>query len=1183
MKTPPTPSDSLHTRVLGCVGQAVVATDLQGRIIFWNDFAESLYGWSALEAMGRNIVDVTPSPDMVGMASEIMSSLQLGERWSGEMTLQRRDGSTFPALVTDAPLYDEQHVLIGIVGVAVDITAQKRVERELRDHRLQLAVAQDIARVGSWTYNFVTGERQWSDAFLRLVGVPPGGSFTIEDAFARVHPDDRAGLRAMLATAHERFGDGATSLRMLTPGGQRDMLLRYTVEVGAAGEPTRAVAVVQDVTETRQLEEELLRRGTQQSALARLAQYALSGASTSLILNEAIHSIGAVMQFDTLAVVQHAVVVPAAEPGNDGTEIPGRLSIPIHSADGAEWGRLSASWSEIERVPEAYDLEFLRAGAAILSQALDRAAADVALQTLARRQSAIAEMGRLALTSVNANGFDGACELVRIGTQAEWAFAGELTETGGLRVGAGRGSAPLADAHSRDAEAQMAAVLLQGTAVLHDYSGGPFQHTSSGTVSAGMLSAIMVPVASASRHYGVLAAQSSRAHAFDDGDLAFAQSIANMLADGMGREEARVQLTESEDRYRRIFDGVSEAIFSIDTTGKFTALSRAFETITGLPRSEWLGRSFAELIAPDDRPRSHEVFRGLLRNENTENELLAVIGAHGLVDLEVSTFAASVGGEVTELYGFARNVSEARRLEAERARVTRSLQLLLESTIEGIFTFDLDGRCTMVNRAAATSLGMAAKSVLGHDVHALLGVPSPPGNSCSHPGCPVHGVLRDGEPRAVTGEVFSRMDGSVIPVALSAAPINDEDVRVGAVVTFTNLTERRRLEAKLEQANRLTSLGRLAATVAHEFNNVLMGIAPFVDLLRRSPPPAEVATALNHIGSSVRRGRRITENILRFTQPAEPVRGFIELATWMEAIRVEGMSLLGPRYDIRVRADKLQIEADTTQLHQIFVNLLLNARDAMPGGGVITLSASCEQQNATFPFGVLEHPERYAHIVAADTGIGMSDETLRHAFEPLFTTKRSGTGLGLAVTHQVVQRHGGEIFIESTPGAGSAFHIFLPLVAERSQLIAAAVAEANEHPVHRREILLVEDDPSVAIGLRALLEAEGFSVCSVATGQEALDALIARVPDAVILDVGLPDMDGRVVFARLAAMHPQLPVVFSTGHTDRGGLEELLTQPHVGYLKKPYEGAVLMSALHSVMSVSFAEPSVRPPQRNDCA
>ena len=429
--------------------------------------------------------------------------------------------------------------------------------------------------------------------------------------------------------------------------------------------------------------------------------------------------------------------------------------------------------------------------------------------------------------------------------------------------------------------------------------------------------------------------------------------------------------------------------------------------------------------------------------------------------------------------------------------------------------------------------------------------------------------------RCVSSDTFWRRDGIAVPVDYSAAPIVDNGGVVGVVVAFIDVSERRKLELKLEQANRLSALGRMAATIAHEFNNVLMGITPFVELIRRDPKRAE--TAVDQIARSVSRGKRITHDILRFTQPAEPNRSVFDAVSWLQTVALEARSILSSTYQVDVHSRDLRIavDADENQIHQIVTNLLLNARDAMPGGGRITMAVRREPAGAQFPFGIVEAPERFAHFIMRDTGCGIGQETLQHIFEPLFTTKRSGTGLGLAVTHQVVQRHGGEIFVESEVGVGTTFHIFLPLAPDDSVTgfvipeAGGEIAEASGYQPGTGgavRVLLVEDDPAVSTGVSALLELEGLEVDVVSSGQEAIESVSRALPDVMVLDVGLPDIDGKEVYRKVMRMHPDLPVIFSTGHADRGQLDELSPGGEVFYLLKPFDVDVLIETIHSAVA-----------------
>jgi len=518
-------------------------------------------------------------------------------------------------------------------------------------------------------------------------------------------------------------------------------------------------------------------------------------------------------------------------------------------------------------------------------------------------------------------------------------------------------------------------------------------------------------------------------------------------------------------------------------------------------------------------------------------------------------------GEVVEIYGFARDVTDERRAQSDRSRAARELQLVLESTDEGIYATDVNGRCTIVNRSAARMLDASPDFLLGSDMHALI-----------HPGehdCDLGTATGRGRGRASREDVFWRADGtSSFPVEYSISPIVDAGEVKGSVVAFNDITARKKLEAQLEQANRLTSLGHLAATVAHEFNNVLMGIAPFAEVLRREEISEKAETAIEQISRSVKRGKRITQDILRFTQPAEPVLAAFDAGTWIQTVVYEARSLLGPKYAVvlDVPQNPVRICADAGQLHQSLINLIVNARDAMPEGGDIVMRIVRPEDAHKFDFGTLEKPERFAHFIVQDKGHGIRPETLRHIFEPLFTTKKTGTGLGLPVTRHVVTRHGGEIFVESTVGVGTKFHIFIPLADEQMESSAMGGAAPGAGARRYRRILLVEDERSVAAGIASLLEIEGLNVTVIENGRDVPRAIDDYHPDAVILDIGLPDIDGTQVFDRIARDHPDLPVVFSSGHADESKLEKYLAKPRVGFLLKPYDLDALLSTLDRVVS-----------------
>jgi PAS domain S-box-containing protein len=422
------------------------------------------------------------------------------------------------------------------------------------------------------------------------------------------------------------------------------------------------------------------------------------------------------------------------------------------------------------------------------------------------------------------------------------------------------------------------------------------------------------------------------------------------------------------------------------------------------------------------------------------------------------------------------------------------------------------------------------------------------------------------DPRAVqTVELRARhLDGSWRSVELVATNLIKRGHTAAVIINARDITERKLLEAQLVQANRLGGLGRLAATVAHEFNNVLMGMQPFAELMQRpDATPQIISKGAWHIGNSIQRGRRIVLDILRFSQPHLPVMTAVDLGAWWESFAPEAEAVLGNMIAVESTIPKIGLYAvaDRSQLDQVIANLVANARDAMQGGsGTLTVSANASQRNARFAFGVVPHPEDFVQITVRDTGCGMPAEVMDRIFEPLFTTRQSGgTGLGLAVAHQVVMQHGGYIFVESEEGHGSAFHVFLPKASPPQN------GNVSESPSARmpaaKKLLIIDDETAISDGIAALLAHDGIRVESIVTGVEAKRAISNFHPDVVLLDFSLPDLDGSEVYALIRDFDANLPIIFATGHGDRRILHDGLDDPCTRFLQKPFEIADLMAMM----------------------
>ena len=383
--------------------------------------------------------------------------------------------------------------------------------------------------------------------------------------------------------------------------------------------------------------------------------------------------------------------------------------------------------------------------------------------------------------------------------------------------------------------------------------------------------------------------------------------------------------------------------------------------------------------------------------------------------------------------------------------------------------------------------------------------------------------------------------------------------------TVQDVTERSLLKQEVARAQRLDSLGRMAASIAHEFNNTLMGISPAAELLvRRAVDPA-ASDAARRILQSVQRGKRITGEILRFAQPSEPDLETIDVAAWLETVARELRQVVGPAIDFQVilPPDPLFIAGDIQQLTQVLINLGLNSRDAMPSGGHVFLTATSTRPGDPDEFG-LSQSYQYVHLQVRDTGSGIDPDTAGQIFEPLFTTKRSGTGLGLAVVQQITTQHRGHVFVTSEPGQGTTFHLFLPATVESGPV--ELIETGEEVTLLHKRILLVEDDLNVAAGIAEILRMEGLEVEVVGEGKAVMGAIGRFRPDAVVLDVGLPDVSGAEVLLQIEKKYPDLPVVLSSGHADPGLIAKVNHQHRFGFLHKPYGVSTLLAALGDVMA-----------------
>ena len=497
-----------------------------------------------------------------------------------------------------------------------------------------------------------------------------------------------------------------------------------------------------------------------------------------------------------------------------------------------------------------------------------------------------------------------------------------------------------------------------------------------------------------------------------DGKL---KSIIATFIDITKRKEAEEALRESEEHYRAVVENVADAIvINVETRRVF--VNKAFLELHGLSSPvQVLGTSLDQFIVPGDRQLVTE--RTLARQQGRpapsvyEYRITRLDGEVRTV--QTSSVPISYHGQTATL-AVLRDVTELKRAEAELQRLSRQSELILTSAGEGIYGLDAEGNATFVNPAAARMIGWEIEELIGRPMHAILHHSQPDGTPCPEAACPIFAALKDGAVHRMDTEVFWRKDGTSFPVEYISTPIREHGELVGVVVTFKDITVER-------QTERLAMLGRVAAGVAHELNNALSVVLACAQLLlKRTDPQSDAYHDLGLIEKYADTCGRIAQDLRRLGRPLPLKRELVELHPLIEeTLKPLDLNLASRKVHVKVILDPHlpPLSADPRLLGQALLNLITNAAEAMPEGGVLTVNARLRQKDSV-------------EIAVSDTGVGIAREHLSRIFEPFFTIKSSGEGmgLGLTITSRIVQDHEGSLEVKSEVGRGSTFRILLPLL-----------------------------------------------------------------------------------------------------------------------------------------------------------
>ncbi|HWN22571.1 MAG TPA: ATP-binding protein [Gaiellaceae bacterium] len=490
---------------------------------------------------------------------------------------------------------------------------------------------------------------------------------------------------------------------------------------------------------------------------------------------------------------------------------------------------------------------------------------------------------------------------------------------------------------------------------------------------------------------------------------------------------------------------------------------------------------------------------------------------------------------------------------------------MFESAATATLLIDRAGRVLTANYAAVELFKLDLAQLTGFDTNALIHPEEGPADDLRE-------LLRGERERYRAERRLVDADGAVIFARLAVSLVRDADTHPQyAIAMIEDVTEQRELEERLRQAQKLEAIGRLAGGVAHDFNNMLTAIGGYNTFaLERTEPGTPLHEELHEIRKATERATLLTRQLLAFSRKQILQPELLNLNAVILELESMLRPLIGEDVALTTQLDPAlgPIEADPGQLQQVLMNLVVNARDAMPGGGTIaieTANAEVGDDNATIEAG------RYVTLTVRDTGHGIDAATLEQIFEPFFTTKETGkgTGLGLATVYGIVKQSGGYVVVESEPDEGTAFTVFLRRDAEarlpRTEPTAdSAVAQATAEPA-AETVLLVEDEDVVRRLVRQVLENGGYRVLEAGDGEAALELARTAQVDLLLTDLVMPKIGGREVADGLRRTNPGLKVIYMSGYADGAILENGVLQPGTELLEKPFAFAALTEKVRSVL------------------
>jgi two-component system cell cycle sensor histidine kinase/response regulator CckA len=633
----------------------------------------------------------------------------------------------------------------------------------------------------------------------------------------------------------------------------------------------------------------------------------------------------------------------------------------------------------------------------------------------------------------------------------------------------------------------------------------------------------------------------------------------------------RRQLIEREELFHLISENAADMIAVVDLEGRRIFNSLSYQKILGYSPEELQESSGFEQIHPEDRERVKKAATQTRQSGmgTTLEYRFRHKNGYWMVLESVASVIRNEAGEPEKLVIVNRDITERKKAQEALSRSEASFRSLVEGAPYGIYRATMTGQFLEVNPALQRMLGYEsveelfkadlATQVFRHTVDYQR----------------MNEFLAESKELKDIEMEWKRPNGEPIVVRCSGHRVDVKDGGPGYFEVFAeDVTEKRTLERQLRMAQKMEAIGRLSGGIAHDFNNLLGVIIGYSGVLKKSldksQPTYEYATEIEKAGQ---RAASLTRQLLAFSRQQVLTPSVLSLNSLVSDMEKMLPRLLGEDINVSLSLDPElgNVKADQSQIEQVIMNLAVNARDAMPAGGKLHIqTANIEMDNAFTRDHLGSSTGSYVMLAIADSGTGMSPETIAHIFEPFFTTKGvgEGTGLGLATVYGVVKQSNGYIWVDSTPGKGSTFQIYLPRHLDTEQVsVAEPEVQSKEKPKGSEMILLVEDAEPLRKLAQAFLESNGFRVLSAPSGEAALEiaAHHSGIFDLLLTDVVMPGMNGRVLAEQLSMRQPGLKVLFMSGYTDSFIAGHGVLQKGTNLLHKPFTEEIFISKVREVL------------------